>query len=192
MVTSCLELFWPLQVWGLLESSPNWIWWTRAQTLEMYWRTSCCRCEEVCVIQCKKLRQADSSWLLLPAFYSQSFFMYSVAASFVSVLVPSSSCYCSWYYEISVSICVLACSFPGYIGVVNRSQKDIDGKKDIKAALEAERKFFLSHPSYRHLAEKMGTPRLQKGLNEVIIDLLLVLSNSALYIINERTHRCGW
>uniref|UniRef100_H2SZD0 Interferon-induced GTP-binding protein Mx n=1 Tax=Takifugu rubripes TaxID=31033 RepID=H2SZD0_TAKRU len=54
----------------------------------------------------------------------------------------------------------------GYIGVVNRSQKDIDGKKDIKAALEAERKFFLSHPSYRHLAEKMGTPRLQKVLNE--------------------------
>ncbi|KAJ0059138.1 hypothetical protein NL108_008564, partial [Boleophthalmus pectinirostris] len=54
----------------------------------------------------------------------------------------------------------------GYIGVVNRSQKDIDGKKDIKAALDAERKFFLSHPAYRHMAEKMGTPRLQKILNE--------------------------
>uniref|UniRef100_A0A8D3CBM9 Dynamin n=1 Tax=Scophthalmus maximus TaxID=52904 RepID=A0A8D3CBM9_SCOMX len=54
----------------------------------------------------------------------------------------------------------------GYIGVVNRSQKDIDGRKDIKAALEAERKFFLSHPGYRHLAEKMGTPRLQKVLNQ--------------------------
>ncbi|CAG5928914.1 unnamed protein product [Menidia menidia] len=34
----------------------------------------------------------------------------------------------------------------GYIGVVNRSQKDIDGKKDIRVALAAERKFFLSHP----------------------------------------------
>uniref|UniRef100_A0A7N8YI33 Interferon-induced GTP-binding protein Mx n=1 Tax=Mastacembelus armatus TaxID=205130 RepID=A0A7N8YI33_9TELE len=54
----------------------------------------------------------------------------------------------------------------GYIGVVNRSQKDIDGKKDIKAALEAERKFFLSHPAYRHMADKMGTPRLQKVLNQ--------------------------
>ncbi|KAI8429664.1 hypothetical protein MSG28_000238 [Choristoneura fumiferana] len=31
----------------------------------------------------------------------------------------------------------------GYIGVVNRSQKDIDGRKDITAALAAERKFFL-------------------------------------------------
>uniref|UniRef100_A0AAR2L7Q6 Dynamin n=1 Tax=Pygocentrus nattereri TaxID=42514 RepID=A0AAR2L7Q6_PYGNA len=54
----------------------------------------------------------------------------------------------------------------GYIGVVNRSQKDIDGKKDITAAIAAERKFFLTHPSYRHLAERMGTPYLQKALNQ--------------------------
>lgn len=56
---------------------------------------------------------------------------------------------------------------PGYIGVVNRSQKDIDGKKDINAAMAAERKFFLSHPAYRHLADRMGTPYLQKILNQV-------------------------
>uniref|UniRef100_A0A7N6C128 Dynamin-2 n=1 Tax=Anabas testudineus TaxID=64144 RepID=A0A7N6C128_ANATE len=54
----------------------------------------------------------------------------------------------------------------GYIGVVNRSQKDIDGKKDINAAMAAERKFFLSHPAYRHLADRMGTPYLQKVLNQ--------------------------
>ncbi|XP_035464727.2 dynamin-1a isoform X4 [Scophthalmus maximus] len=54
----------------------------------------------------------------------------------------------------------------GYIGVVNRSQKDIDGRKDINAAMAAERKFFLSHPSYRHLADRMGTPYLQKILNQ--------------------------
>ncbi|XP_051557097.1 dynamin-3-like [Myxocyprinus asiaticus] len=54
----------------------------------------------------------------------------------------------------------------GYIGVVNRSQKDIDGKKDIKAALAAERKFFLSHPAYRHIGDNMGTPHLQKVLNQ--------------------------
>ncbi|NWS78508.1 DYN2 protein, partial [Crotophaga sulcirostris] len=53
-----------------------------------------------------------------------------------------------------------------YIGVVNRSQKDIDGKKDIRAALAAERKFFLSHPAYRHMADRMGTPHLQKVLNQ--------------------------
>ncbi|XP_067368538.1 dynamin 3a isoform X2 [Channa argus] len=54
----------------------------------------------------------------------------------------------------------------GYIGVVNRSQKDIDGKKDIKSALLAERKFFLSHPAYKHMAERMGTPYLQRILNQ--------------------------
>ena len=30
----------------------------------------------------------------------------------------------------------------------------------------AERKFFLSHNSYRHMADKMGTPYLQKVLNQ--------------------------
>jgi len=54
----------------------------------------------------------------------------------------------------------------GYVAVVNRSQKDIDGKKDIKAAVAAERKFFLSHPSYRHMADRCGTPYLQKQLNQ--------------------------
>ncbi|CAH1786433.1 unnamed protein product [Owenia fusiformis] len=54
----------------------------------------------------------------------------------------------------------------GYVGVVNRSQRDIEGHKDIKQALGAERKFFLSHPSYRHMADRMGTPFLQRKLNE--------------------------
>ncbi|XP_035508811.1 dynamin 3a isoform X3 [Morone saxatilis] len=54
----------------------------------------------------------------------------------------------------------------GYIGVVNRSQKDVDGKKDIKAALDAEQKFFMSHPAYKHMAENMGTPYLQRMLNQ--------------------------
>merc|ERR1712106_205897 len=54
----------------------------------------------------------------------------------------------------------------GYVAVVNRSQKDIEGKKDIKMAVAAERKFFLSHPSYRHMADRCGTPFLQKQLNQ--------------------------
>uniref|UniRef100_A0A8C2XRV4 Interferon-induced GTP-binding protein Mx n=1 Tax=Cyclopterus lumpus TaxID=8103 RepID=A0A8C2XRV4_CYCLU len=54
----------------------------------------------------------------------------------------------------------------GYIGVVNRSQKDIDGKKDIRAALHAEESFFLSHPAYKHMAESTGTPYLQRILNQ--------------------------
>ncbi|KAK3516608.1 hypothetical protein QTP70_021942 [Hemibagrus guttatus] len=54
----------------------------------------------------------------------------------------------------------------GYIGVVNRSQKDIEGKKDINAAISAERVFFLSHPAYKHMADHMGTPYLQRVLNQ--------------------------
>merc|ERR1719291_791392 len=53
----------------------------------------------------------------------------------------------------------------GYVGIVNRSQKDIDGRKDIKAAQASERKFFLSHPSYRHIADRCGSAWLQKQLN---------------------------
>ncbi len=55
----------------------------------------------------------------------------------------------------------------GYVGIVNRSQKDIEGKKDIKAAMAAERKFFLSHAAYRHMADKLGTTYLQRSLNQV-------------------------
>lgn len=55
----------------------------------------------------------------------------------------------------------------GYIGVVNRSQRDIEGKKDISAAIAAERVFFLSHQAYKHMADLMGTPYLQRVLNQV-------------------------
>jgi dynamin GTPase len=54
----------------------------------------------------------------------------------------------------------------GYVGVVNRSQKDIDGNKDIKAALAAEKQFFMKHEKYKHLSTKMGTPFLQQKLNQ--------------------------
>lgn len=54
----------------------------------------------------------------------------------------------------------------GYIGVINRSQKDIAGKKDIKASLENERKYFMNHPSYSHMADRCGTPHLQRVLNQ--------------------------
>lgn len=54
----------------------------------------------------------------------------------------------------------------GYIGVICRSQKDIENKIDITAALHKERKYFISHPSYTHLAERCGTPYLQRTLNQ--------------------------
>lgn len=55
----------------------------------------------------------------------------------------------------------------GYVGVVNRSQKDIECEKDIKSALAAEKRFFRNHPAYRHMAERLGTQHLQMVLNQV-------------------------
>ena len=49
------------------------------------------------------------------------------------------------------------------------------GKKDIVAALQAERRFFLGHAAYRHMADKMGTSYLQKVLNQVCLKSLLTL-----------------
>lgn len=84
-----------------------------------------------------------------------------------SLIVPSSYCTLFSLQWPNTLHYLLISSSTGYIGVVNRSQKDIDGKKDIKAALLAEQKFFLSHPAYKHMAENMGTPYLQKMLNQV-------------------------
>lgn len=48
----------------------------------------------------------------------------------------------------------------GYIGVVNRSQHDIDTATTITTALSAEQKFFQAGP-YRNIAARQGTKYLQ-------------------------------
>lgn len=52
----------------------------------------------------------------------------------------------------------------GYVGVVNQSQREMG--KDIKAALMSERLFILAHPSYRHMADRMGVGYLQKTISQ--------------------------
>ncbi|XP_076313255.1 dynamin-1-like isoform X2 [Tachypleus tridentatus] len=54
----------------------------------------------------------------------------------------------------------------GYIGIINRSQKDIDEKKRIEEAVKRERDFFMNHRSYKHMADRMGTKYLQITLNK--------------------------
>ncbi|CAG2177248.1 unnamed protein product [Oppiella nova] len=52
-----------------------------------------------------------------------------------------------------------------FIGVINRSQKDIDDNKDIRKALSDERRFFMEHPAYGpDMADKMGIRYLQEYL----------------------------
>ncbi|CAG0895394.1 unnamed protein product [Darwinula stevensoni] len=53
----------------------------------------------------------------------------------------------------------------GYIGVLNRSQEDIQEGKDLSAAREDEEYFFRNHPAYSDLLDRVGTRTLQKLLN---------------------------
>ena len=62
----------------------------------------------------------------------------------------------------------------GFIGVVNRSQRDIDADKCMSDALESETEFFKSHPQYRNIALKNGTKHLAKTLNQVRALLFLL------------------
>ncbi|KAI0348753.1 hypothetical protein OH77DRAFT_761928 [Trametes cingulata] len=57
----------------------------------------------------------------------------------------------------------------GFIGVVNRSQADINAEKSLSDALEAEAEFFRTHPAYRNIAHKNGTRYLAKTLNQVLM-----------------------
>jgi dynamin 1-like protein len=55
----------------------------------------------------------------------------------------------------------------GFIGVVNRSQQDINSEKSMQDALDSESDFFRNHPAYRNIAHKNGTKYLAKTLNQV-------------------------
>lgn len=62
----------------------------------------------------------------------------------------------------------------GYIGVVNRSQADINSKKSISSALDGERDFFASHPAYRNVASRCGTQFLAANLSKVSFCLFYI------------------
>ncbi|OLN94333.1 Dynamin-related protein DNM1 [Colletotrichum chlorophyti] len=57
----------------------------------------------------------------------------------------------------------------GFIGVVNRSQQDIQGNKPMEEALKAETEFFRHHPAYRNIASRCGTHYLAKTLNTTLM-----------------------
>ena len=53
----------------------------------------------------------------------------------------------------------------GYIGVVNRSQDDINHRRSIRTAVSAEQKFFMSSP-YKDMISRLGTKYLQQVLHK--------------------------
>lgn len=57
----------------------------------------------------------------------------------------------------------------GFIGVVNRSQQDIQGSKTLAEALKSEADFFRHHPAYRNMATRCGTQFLAKTLNTTLM-----------------------
>lgn len=58
----------------------------------------------------------------------------------------------------------------GFIGVVNRSQQDINGNVSMLAARRSEEEFFRSHPAYRNISHRCGTKYLAKTLNSVLMN----------------------
>ncbi|KAJ4959160.1 hypothetical protein NE237_026271 [Protea cynaroides] len=56
----------------------------------------------------------------------------------------------------------------GYIGVVNRSQEDIDQNRSIAEALAYEENFFRNRPVYHGLSDRCGIPQLAKKLNQIL------------------------
>ncbi|KAG0089154.1 Dynamin- GTPase protein [Podila epicladia] len=58
----------------------------------------------------------------------------------------------------------------GFIGVVNRSQADIQSNKPMADAFKAETEFFQNHPAYRAIAHRCGTNFLAKTLNTILMN----------------------
>ncbi|CAO1947053.1 unnamed protein product [Urochloa humidicola] len=57
----------------------------------------------------------------------------------------------------------------GYVGVVNRSQQDINSDLSIKDALAREEKFFRTQAAYHGLTQYCGIPQLAKKLNQILV-----------------------
>ena len=58
----------------------------------------------------------------------------------------------------------------GYIGVVNRSQADIDSNKSVEAARRAEHDFFENSRDYSDLADRCGSQYLAHCLNGLLME----------------------
>lgn len=60
-----------------------------------------------------------------------------------------------------------------WVGIVNRSQADINKNVDMIAARRKEHEYFETSPEYGHLAHKMGSEYLAKLLSKVLFYLSL-------------------
>lgn len=77
----------------------------------------------------------------------------------------------------------------GFVGVVNRSQQDVNLNKTVKQSLEKERKFFVQHQAYKPIANKCGTKYLGEKLSSILMnhikEKLPDLKAKVSYLINQ-------
>ncbi|KAF0274450.1 hypothetical protein FOG51_00676 [Hanseniaspora uvarum] len=77
----------------------------------------------------------------------------------------------------------------GFVGVVNRSQQDVNLNKTVKQSLEKERKFFVQHQAYKTIASKCGTKYLGEKLSTILMnhikEKLPDLKAKISYLINQ-------
>ena len=73
----------------------------------------------------------------------------------------------------------------GYIGIVNRSQMEINGNIKIDDALKKEQDFFMTSP-YKHLVHKMGSKYLQGYLSKELMSHIKNLLPALLLTLEEK------
>ncbi|OIT22685.1 PREDICTED: dynamin-related protein 1C [Nicotiana attenuata] len=85
-----------------------------------------------------------------------------------------------------------------WVGIVNRSQADINKNVDMMAARRKEQEYFESSPEYGHLAHKMGAEYLAKLLSKHLetvirqrIPSIIALINKTIDELNSELDRIG-
>lgn len=85
-----------------------------------------------------------------------------------------------------------------WVGIVNRSQADINKNLDMIAARRKEQEYFESSPEYGHLAHKMGAEYLAKLLSQHLelvirqrIPSIIALINKTIDELNSELDRIG-
>ncbi|KAL3651168.1 Phragmoplastin drp1e [Castilleja foliolosa] len=72
-----------------------------------------------------------------------------------------------------------------WVGIVNRSQADINKNTDMMAARQNEREYFATSPDYAHLASKMGSEYLAKLLSMHLETVIRARIPSITSLINK-------
>ncbi|KAI5647567.1 hypothetical protein M9H77_33572 [Catharanthus roseus] len=72
-----------------------------------------------------------------------------------------------------------------WVGIVNRSQADINKNVDMIAARRREREYFATSPDYGHLASKMGSEYLAKLLSKHLESVIRARIPSITSLINK-------